>query len=125
MDTETSFVLREQLFTPTLPPIAELEMLHNHICQAVGDPRRIQILYALHQKPNHASALAEALGITQPTASRHLNLLRQKGLVLGERQGAAMIYRLADPQIITVLEIMRRLLRSAIARQTQLLALED
>ena len=83
-----------------IPPIEELKILHNNICMAVGDPRRIQIMYALHEKPRYVSELAEDLEIPQPTISRHLSVLRQRSLVIAEREGAAMVYRLADSRII-------------------------
>ena len=51
------------------PGIEELNLLHANICQALGDPKRIQILYALHNQPRHVTALAEELGMPQPTAS--------------------------------------------------------
>ena len=100
------------------PTLDELTLLHANICQALGDPRRILILYALAQRPRYVSALADDLVMPQPTVSRHLQLLRQRALVIAERDGAAVIYRLADERIIEVLDSMRLLLRDALARQS-------
>ena len=100
------------------PQIEELTLLHANICQALGDPKRIQILYTLHDQPQHVSALAKTLNTPQPTISRHLRVLRQRSLVLTERDGPAVVYRLADPRIIDVLEAMRQVLRDAVARQS-------
>lgn len=99
----------------------EMNLLHNHICTAVGDPKRMLILYALNEEPRHVSALAEYLGLPQPTVSRHLRVLRQRSLVVPERDGAAVFYRLADQQIITILDAMRHLLRDSLTRQTDML----
>jgi ArsR family transcriptional regulator len=104
------------------PSIDELNLLHANICQALGDPKRIQILYALHQRPRHVTALAEALGMPQPTASRHLRVLRERALVTTERDGPAVVYRLTEPRMIEVLDTMRLVLRSALARQADVLA---
>lgn len=104
-----------------IPPIEELKILHNNICMAVGDPRRIQILYALHDKPRYVSELAEDLDIPQPTISRHLAVLRQRSLVTADRDGAAMVYRLTDDRLIDVLDIMRQLLRDSLDRQSSFL----
>jgi DNA-binding transcriptional ArsR family regulator len=103
------------------PQIEELNLLHAHICQALGDPKRIQILYALHEEPRHVSALAKALDMPQPTVSRHLAVLRQRALVTGERDGALVVYRLVEPRIIEVLDAMRILLRDSLARQSKVL----
>ena len=99
----------------------EMSLLHNHICTAVGDPKRMLILYALNEEPRHVSALAEYLGLPQPTVSRHLRVLRQRSLVVPEREGSAVFYRLADQQIITILDAMRRQLRDSLTRQTSML----
>jgi ArsR family transcriptional regulator len=105
-----------------IPQIEELGLLHANICQALGDPKRIQILYALHGEPRYVSALAEDLGMPQPTVSRHLQVLRQRSLVLTERDGQTVVYRLADARIIDVLNMMRQIMRDALDRQTNVLA---
>lgn len=104
-----------------IPTIDELKILHNNICMAVGDPRRIQILYALHEKPRYVSELAEDLEIPQPTISRHLAVLRQRAMVTSDREGTAVVYRLADDRLIDVLEVMRQLLRDSLERQSNFL----
>jgi len=108
-----------------IPSESELELLHQHICQALGDPRRIQILYALEESRRHVSAIADALKIPQPTVSRHLALLRQRGLVTAQREGASVYYYVSDQRIIQILDTMRHLLRDTIKRQTDTLSTND
>jgi ArsR family transcriptional regulator len=104
------------------PTIEELTLLHANICQALGDPRRILILYALREQARHVTVLADDLGMPQPTVSRHLQVLRQRALVIAERDGASVVYRLADERIVEILDSMRLLLRDTLARQTSVLA---
>lgn len=106
----------------TVPSMETLTLLHNNICKAMGDPRRIQILYALHERPCHVTGLAELLEIPQPTISRHLRILHQRSLVLTERDGTTVTYYLADPDIIDILDDMRRLLKSNLEKQSRILA---
>ena len=105
----------------SIPSIDELRLLHSNICQALGDPKRIQILYALHDEARHVSALACALDIPQPTVSRHLRVLRQRLMVKTERNGPAVVYSLANPQIIAILDDMRGILRETLERQSNIL----
>ncbi|MBK8988670.1 MAG: winged helix-turn-helix transcriptional regulator [Chloroflexi bacterium] len=105
-----------------IPTLEELTLLHANICQALGDPKRIQILYALDNNPLHVTALADLLDTPQPTISRHLRVLRQRGLVSTQREGPAVVYSLADPRMITILNSMRHILRDSLSRQTSLLA---
>ena len=104
-----------------IPTINELNLLHANICQALGDPKRILILYALNQEPRHVTALADNLGFPQPTVSRHLRVLRQRQLVETERSGPAVIYRLSDKRIIEILDKMRLVLRDSMDRQNSFL----
>ncbi len=106
----------------TLPTLDELNLLHANICQALGDPKRLQILYALGAQPRHVTALAEALSTPQPTISRHLRVLRHSGLVGSERQGPAVVYALVDRNIIAVMDTMRVLLRKLLDHQSDVMA---
>ncbi|GIK54847.1 MAG: winged helix-turn-helix transcriptional regulator [Chloroflexi bacterium] len=103
------------------PTLEELSLLHASICQALGDPKRILILYALDEEPRHVTALAEALNMPQPTVSRHLAVLRDRGLVQTERNGTAVTYALTDGRIIEVLNTMRQILRSVLEQQSGIL----
>lgn len=99
-------------------PMDEIILLHNNICQAVNDPKRIQILYALSETPLNVTALATLLDTPQPTISRHLSILRQRSLVITERDGTTVVYRLAHPRLIEVLDTMRKILREVLERQS-------
>ena len=103
------------------PHIDELNLLHAHVCSALGDPTRLQLLYALHDGPQRVTDLAESLDSPQSTVSRHLAVLRQRALVISERDGMSVNYSLADPRIIDVLDTMRLVLRDALERQAQAL----
>lgn len=94
----------------TVPSLRELSELHAHLCNALADPTRIRLLYMLHEGPCHVSALAERLEAPQSTVSRHLKVLRERGLVQAERHGQMVVYTLSDERVIRALEIMRQLL---------------
>lgn len=98
------------LITPTLTQ--EITALHADICSALADQNRILILYALNEKPCNVSELAEAVGLSQPATSRHLNLLRERGLVIARREGQSVINTLADARIIQALDLLRAVLAS-------------
>ncbi len=107
------------------PSIDELNLLHANVCQALGDPKRLNILYALNERPRNVSQLAADLDMPQPTVSRHLQTLRERHLVVARRDGAAVVYHLVEPRVIEVLDTMRRILRDALARQTGLVNAES
>jgi DNA-binding transcriptional ArsR family regulator len=75
------------------------------IAALVGDPARSNMLTALMTgRALTASELAHEAGVTPQTASSHLAKLEAGGLIEQEKQGRHRYYRLADPDIASVLE---------------------
>jgi ArsR family transcriptional regulator len=98
----------------------QVNLLHAGICQAMADPKRILILYALSDGPKYVYELAETLDTPQPTVSRHLKTLRERKVVNAERDGTSVRYSLADCRVIEALDIMRSVLRDMLARDAEL-----
>jgi len=106
------------MITPSLTQ--EITALHACICSALADTSRILILYALHESPRNVSDLAREIGVSQPTASRHLNLLRERGLVSAQRDGQSVIYTLTDTRVIEALDLLRSVLANKLKSQAAL-----
>jgi ArsR family transcriptional regulator len=87
------------------------------MCEGLADPTRILILYALDESPRNVGDLAESLAMPQPTISRHLKVLRERGMVQAERIGATVRYSLADHRIIEALDLLRSVLRDIYERR--------
>ena len=102
------------------PLAQEVTELHAEICSAMADPRRILLLYAIYDNPRNVSELAESVGISQPAASRHLKLLRDRGLVNPVRQGASVEYHLTDKRLIEALNTLRDVLRDRLTYRASL-----
>lgn len=98
----------------------EITQLEADFCFALSDPTRIFILYALNEKSLNVSELTTELGIPQPTTSRHLKVLRERGLVFTERQGTVITYHLADDRVIQALDLLRAAMRDRLTQQANL-----
>jgi DNA-binding transcriptional ArsR family regulator len=105
--------------SPTLTQ--EVSMMEAELCSAFSDPTRILILYELDEHPRTVTELITDLNIAQPTASRHLKVLRDRGLVVAERQGTTMLYQLSDLRLIDALDILRSVLRDRIMHRANLI----
>jgi DNA-binding transcriptional ArsR family regulator len=99
----------------------EITILHANICSALAEPSRILILYALNEKPRNVSDLAKELNLSQPTTSRHLNLLRERGLVSAQRDGQSVIHTLTDQRVIQALDLLRAVLADKLKSQASLM----
>jgi ArsR family transcriptional regulator len=98
----------------------EVNLLHANICQALADPKRILILYALAEGPRNVTELTEALRVPQSTVSRHLKVLRERELVAAERSGATVEYSLTDDRVIEALDALRAVLMGTLAQRAEL-----
>ena len=98
----------------------EVTQLHAEICAGLADPNRILILYELSQSPRNVTELCANLGMPQPLVSRHLKVLRERGMVNTERRGTAIVYSLANHKIIEALDLLRAAMREIMTRRAAL-----
>jgi ArsR family transcriptional regulator len=80
---------------PASHPIAEAAEL-TRLFGALSDTSRIRILNALGGGELCVCDIVELLELPQSTASRHLAILREEGLVIAERRGRFVHYRLSE-----------------------------
>ena len=99
----------------------EVTQLHADLCSALADPSRILLLYALVEKPHSVNELSNEVGISQPATSRHLKVLRERGLVNATRQGQSVEYSLADVRLIEALDTLRAVLRDSLSHRANLI----
>jgi ArsR family transcriptional regulator len=104
----------------TQPHKTEIQMLHAEVCQALADPIRILLLYRLDNRSQSVGELADQLAVSQPTVSRHLKVLRERGMVYNERRGATVMYSLADQRVIQALDLMRGVMADTLAQKRAL-----
>ena len=99
----------------------EISQLEADFCFALSDPTRILLLYALAEEPLNVTELTNELNIPQPTASRHLKVLRERGLVHTTRQGTTITYHLSDKRLIQALDLLRSVMRDRLTQQASLM----
>lgn len=100
--------------------VKELHLLHEQVCDALGSPVRLMIFYALSSGARYVTDLADELDLPQSTVSRHLRVLRERGLVTAHREGPAVYYALADERVMEALDLMRSVLRDRVQRQAEI-----
>ena len=66
------------------------------VMKALSDPNRVKIIKLLQQKEMCVCELQGALGIAQPTVSKHLKILEESGLVNFQKDGLWANYFLTD-----------------------------
>ena len=89
-----------------LPPTAPVRLDDAvPVFKALADPARLKILAHLQRRDPGCCApgesvcacdLEEVTALSQPTVSHHMKILTRAGLVIGEKEGRWMYYRI-DP----------------------------
>lgn len=78
----------------------ELTRAQAEIYKALGHPSRLTIVKALAGGPRCVCELVDRIESSQPTISKHLDILLNAGVVRRERQGVKMMYELALPCLL-------------------------
>jgi DNA-binding transcriptional ArsR family regulator len=78
--------------------------------KALGHPVRLGIALRLAQEGGTCACdFADVFGVSQPTVSQHLKVLREAGLVSTRRQGTQIYYSLDPAGIDDVRAVVARL----------------
>ena len=99
----------------------QIFQLHADICQALTHPIRLEIIDNLRGEKS-VTQLADALQAPQGTVSRHLSVMRAKGVVVSRREGTSVYYRLGSPRISAAYDEMHRFAMEHLTAQSELLS---
>jgi len=100
---------------PTCPPLLQGALDQddaNQLAKAlktIADPARLRLLSLIQAQPTGEACvchLTEPLGLSQPTVSHHLKVLRTAGLVERERRGSWAYYRVVPETLSTLRDIL-------------------
>jgi ArsR family transcriptional regulator, zinc-responsive transcriptional repressor len=69
------------------------------LLRALAAPVRIAIVLQLREAPRCVHDLVDALSLPQPLVSQHLRVLKEAGVVHGERRGREVVYTLVDDHL--------------------------
>ena len=77
------------------------------IFKALGHPTRLFIVEELGKTERCVCELTEMVGADISTVSRHLSVLRNAGIVNGEKRGLQVFYSLKTPCILDLFDCIR------------------
>lgn len=112
-------------FTEAAPPLVapdspanqalDLDALRAHADEAVamlkvlGNADRLMLLCQLSQQERTVGELEQLTGVSQPTLSQQLGVLRREGLVSTRREGKFIWYQLADDRALQLMQAIHQL----------------
>lgn len=68
------------------------------ILKVLGHPVRLKIVAGLMSQSCNVKKIWECLGLPQATVSQHLALLKNKGIITGQRDGVEVFYRVVSEE---------------------------
>ncbi|MDO8460505.1 MAG: metalloregulator ArsR/SmtB family transcription factor [Nanoarchaeota archaeon] len=88
----------------------ELYKIHAEMCKVFSNPIRLEILNLLRDKEMSVTEIIEKTKLTQANISQHLSIMKSKGIVLSNRNGKNIYYKLSNTKIIKAFDIIRDVL---------------
>lgn len=93
--------------------------------KALAHPLRIRILELLRQGPMSVGQIQEAIGAPASSISQQLAVLRARTIVVTERRGTTVIYRVRDAELFELLDVARRLFNGHLENAIDMLRLAE
>ena len=88
--------------------ISKLEMAASKL-RAIAHPMRIAIIDLLNEKSKlSVTEIYSALDIEQASASHHLNILKNKGVLVSKREGKKIFYALKNVTLTEIVDCINR-----------------
>lgn len=85
------------------------------IAKAIANPHRLEIVDLLAQGERSVEELAKESALSVANASQHLQALREAHLVATRKEGLRVYYRLADPTVYQLIQLIREIAERQLA----------
>jgi DNA-binding transcriptional ArsR family regulator len=85
--------------------------------KVLAEPMRLKILHALWDGERTVGEIIDAVDGLQANVSKHLGVLQQAGLVSRRKNGLRVFYRIADPTVFDLCEVVCESLHDRLAAQ--------
>ena len=88
----------------------EIYKIHAEMCKVFSNPTRLEILDLLRYKELSVTELIKKTKLSQANISQHLSIMKSKGIVISNRKGKNIYYKLTNPKIIKAFDIIKEVL---------------
>ncbi len=90
------------------PALAKEEKLEElaEFFKALSHPVRLKIVSILIEGRQCVKNLGEQLGMSQPSVSQHLSILRSRGIVGCKREGSIICYYIKDERVLKLYDML-------------------
>ena len=100
-----------------LPPQYETRA---NILKAMGHPTRLFIIEELYKNEKCVNELTEMIGSDVSTVSKHLSVLKNSGLVIDEKRGTSIYYKLRTRCVMDFIGCIETVIKTKIEDDIQI-----
>jgi ArsR family transcriptional regulator len=76
--------------------------------KAMGHPLRLKILCVIGNEEVPVMDIVEQVGTTQSNVSQHIDILREKGIIVSRREGSKILCRIKDSELLSLMSAMQK-----------------
>ena len=76
--------------------LEQLARKQTTLCKVFSSTRRVLIVWVLGDKEMAVTEIANSIGASMQSASQHLRLMKDKGILTSRKEGQAVLYRIAQ-----------------------------
>lgn len=94
--------------------------LESDFLKAISQPTRLKISYFLKEGEKCACEIIPEMGEDQSTISRHLNHLKDSGILDSRREGVSVYYRIKDKRVFDLLSLVDVMIRAQVKEKAKM-----
>jgi DNA-binding transcriptional ArsR family regulator len=89
--------------------------------KAISQPTRLKILYFLKEGERCACEIIPGMKEDQSSVSRHLNNLKNAGILESRKEGVSVFYKIKDKRIFSILNLVDGILKSQVKEEAKIM----
>ena len=94
-------------------------LLESDFLKAISQPTRLKILYFLKDGEKCACEIFPKMGEDQSNISRHLNHLKDSGVLDSRREGVSVYYRIRDRRVFDLLSLVDGMIKAQVKEKAK------
>ena len=94
---------------------------HAEMCKVLSHAKRLELINTLRDKEMSAGELGQRLELTPANLSQHLAMMRGRHILISRKEGNVVYYRIANPRLLEVFDLLREILFEQIRQDAALI----
>ena len=94
---------------------------HAEMCQVLSHPKRLEAINVLRDGETSVTELSQKLGLPIGNLSQHLAMMRERRILISRKEGNVVYYRIANPKLLQVFDMLREMLFEQIRQDAALI----